>query len=152
VVGAVATVVLVAVFPQQRGPFLVGLALWAAACALLATLLANFGSYAAALAGYTAAIIGADQLGATGGPNGQVFMLAVTRVSEIWLGIASAEVVMAGTDLGSAPRRLAVLLASLSSEVARERFGIFAETAPEPRTANGTRNDLTRRVVGIELV
>src|SRR5258705_8516975 len=62
-IGAVFAVVLVALFPQQRGPFLVGLALWAAACALFATLVANFGSYAAALAGYTAAIIAADELG-----------------------------------------------------------------------------------------
>ena len=37
--------------------------------ALLATLLHNFASYAAALAGYTAAIIAADELGATGGPR-----------------------------------------------------------------------------------
>jgi fusaric acid resistance family protein len=66
VVGAVAIVVLTAIFPQQRA-FLVCLALWGAACALVASLVANFTSYAAALAGYTAAIIAADQLGPTGG-------------------------------------------------------------------------------------
>src|SRR5713101_10169938 len=67
VVGAMAVVVLTACFPQDRGVFLQGLALWGAACALLATLLRNFASYAAALAGYTAAIIASDQLGAAGG-------------------------------------------------------------------------------------
>ena len=46
-VGAVAIVVLTAWFPQARAPFLVALALWAAACALVATLLHNFASYAA---------------------------------------------------------------------------------------------------------
>src|SRR5580700_8711791 len=71
VVGAVAIVLLTAAFPQDRGPFLIGLALWGAGCALVATQLRNFASYAAALAGYTAAIIASDQLGATGGPNGQ---------------------------------------------------------------------------------
>ena len=77
-VGAVAIVVLTACFPQDRAPFLVALALWCAACALVATLLHNFASYAAALAGYTAAIIAADELGATGGPNADaVFLLAV---------------------------------------------------------------------------
>ena len=76
VVGAVAIVVLTACFPQDRAAFLVGLALWGGACALVATLLRNFAAYAAALAGYTAAIIAADTLGATGGTNGQVFMLA----------------------------------------------------------------------------
>ena len=56
------------------------LALWGAACAFVATLLHNFASYAAALAGYTAAIIAADELGATGGPNADaVFLLAVYR-------------------------------------------------------------------------
>src|SRR5271154_5869679 len=83
VVGAVVIVVLTAVFPQTRFGFLVGLALWGGACALVATLLRNFASYAAALAGYTAAIVASDQLGATGGLNGQAFILAVTRVSEI---------------------------------------------------------------------
>jgi uncharacterized membrane protein YccC len=62
VVGAVAIVVLTACFPQDRGAFLIGLALWGAGCALLATLLRNFAAYAAALAGYTAAIIASDQL------------------------------------------------------------------------------------------
>src|SRR5438876_2048537 len=76
VIGAVAIVVLTACFPQDRAPFLVGLALWGAACTLVATVLRNFAAYAAALAGYTAAIIASDQLGATGGPNGEAFTLA----------------------------------------------------------------------------
>jgi uncharacterized membrane protein YccC len=50
----------------------------------VATVLHNFASYSAALAGYTAAIIAADELGATGGPNADtVFLLAVYRASEI---------------------------------------------------------------------
>ncbi len=106
VVGAVAIVVLTACFPQDRAPFLIGLALWGAACALVATLLRNFAAYAAALAGYTVAIIANDQLGATGGPNGQAFMLAVYRASEICIGIVCAGVVLATTDLGGARRRL----------------------------------------------
>ena len=88
-VGAVAIVVLSACFPQARAPFLVGLALWGAACALVATLL-SFAACPAALAGYTAAIIASDTLGATGGTDGQVFMLAITRASEICIGIVCA--------------------------------------------------------------
>jgi uncharacterized membrane protein YccC len=80
-VGAVAIVMLTAWFPQNRAGFLVGLALWGAACALVATLLRNFAAYAAALAGYTAAIIASDELGATGGANGLAFTLAVTRAA-----------------------------------------------------------------------
>jgi uncharacterized membrane protein YccC len=59
-VGAIAIVVLTAWFPQNREGFLAGLALWGGACALVATLLRNFATYAAALAGYTAAIIASD--------------------------------------------------------------------------------------------
>ena len=116
-VGAVMIVVLTACFPQDRALFLIALALWAAACALVATLLHNFASYAAALAGYTAAIIAADELGATGGPNADaVFLLAVYRASEICIGIVCAGIVLAGTDFGGAQRRLAALFAALSAE------------------------------------
>src|ERR1700704_2386150 len=111
VLGAVAIVILTACFPQSRIGFLIGLAVWGAICGFIATLLRNFASYAAALAGYTAVIIANDELGATGGANGDVFMLAVTRASEICIGIVCAGVVLAGTDFGGARRRLAVQFA-----------------------------------------
>src|SRR6202167_3461773 len=60
-IGATVIVILTAWFPQQRDSFLLGLALWCAACGLLATLLHNFAAYAAALAGITAAIIASDE-------------------------------------------------------------------------------------------
>jgi len=66
-VGATMIVVLTACFPQNRIAFLVLLALWCGICAFAATVFRNFASYSAALAGYTAAIIAADNLGATGG-------------------------------------------------------------------------------------
>jgi len=132
VIGAVAIVVLTAFFPQERGPFLVGLALWGAACAAGATLLRNFAAYAAALAGYTTAIIAYDLLGATGGPHGEVFMLAVTRTTEICIGIVSAGVVLAGTDLGGAERRLAASFAALSSEI-RAELPARSQRQAEPR-------------------
>jgi len=122
VIGAVTIVVLTAWFPQDRVGFLVGLALWGGICAFAATLFRNFASYAAALAGYTAAIIAADVLGATGGPSSEVFMLAVTRASEIWIGILCAGIVLIGTDFGGAPRRLAGVLAAVSADIAT-RFG-----------------------------
>jgi hypothetical protein len=90
---------------------------WGAACAVFATVLRNFAAYAASLAGFTAAVIASDQLGATGGPNGDAFMLAITRVSEIWIGIKSAGVVLAGTDFGAARRRLAAVFATVSAQI-----------------------------------
>jgi uncharacterized membrane protein YccC len=152
-VGAVAIVVLTAWFPQDRAPFLVALALWAAACALVATLLHNFASYAAALAGYTAAIIAADELGATGGPNADaVFLLAVTRASEIYVGIVSAGIVLAGTDFGGAQRRLAALFAALSAEIAGRFTGMLALAGPELPETQPARRELVRRVIALDPV
>jgi uncharacterized membrane protein YccC len=152
VVGAVAIVVLTACFPQDRAAFLVGLALWGAGCALLATLLRNFASYAAALAGYTAAIIASDQLGATGGVNGQAFTLAVTRASEICIGIVCAGVVLAATDFGGARRRLAGLFASISAEIAGRFTDTLSRAGPELRDTQPIRRGLTRRVVALDPV
>src|ERR1700722_18853472 len=118
VIGAVAIVVFTACFPQDRIGFFVLLALWGGLCAFVATVLRNFASYASALAGYTAAIIGADTLGATGGASSEVFLLAVFRASEICIGIVCAGIVFAGTDLGGAQRRLAASLANLAADIA----------------------------------
>src|SRR5260370_24268979 len=85
-VGAVASVVLAACFSQDRIGFLMGLAVWGAACTLVATILRNFASYGAALAGLTAVVIASDLFGSTGGVNGEIFTLALTRVSELCLG------------------------------------------------------------------
>src|SRR5947209_14365456 len=62
VVGATVPVLLTACFPQDPIAFLGLLALWCGVCAFSATVLSNFASYSAALAGYTAAIIAADNL------------------------------------------------------------------------------------------
>jgi uncharacterized membrane protein YccC len=152
VIGAVAIVVLTACFPQDRAPFLLGLALWGAACAFVATLLRNFAAYAAALTGYTAAIIAMDQLGATGGPNGQAFMLAVYRASEICIGIVCAGVVLAATDLGGARRRLGTLFAGLSAEIAARFARALAIAGAESEETQATRRELIRRVIALDPV
>jgi uncharacterized membrane protein YccC len=151
-VGAVAVVVLTACFPQDRGPFLVGLALWGAGCALVATLLRNFAAYSAALAGYTVAIIASDQLGATGGPNGQAFMLAVFRASEIGIGIVCAGVVLASTDMGGARRRVATLFAAISAEITGRFTGTMALAGPDLPETQPVRRELVRRVVALDPV
>ena len=152
IVGATAMVVLTACFPQQRAAFLVGLALWCAGCALVATLLRNFAGYAVALAGYTAAIVASDQLGATGGPNGLAFTLALTRVSEICIGIVSAGIVLAGTDLGGARRRLAALFAALSAEIASGFTDEFDPAGPNLLESRPVRRSLLRKVIGLDPV
>jgi uncharacterized membrane protein YccC len=152
VVGAVAIVVLTACFPQDRGTFMVSLALWGAACALVATLLRNFAAYSASLAGYTAAIVASDQLGATGGLNGQAFLLAVTRASEICIGIVCAGVVLAGTDLGGARRRLAALFAAISAEITGRFTGTLLLAGPDMPETQPVRRELIRRVTALDPV
>jgi uncharacterized membrane protein YccC len=150
VVGATMIVVLTACFPQDRIAFLVLLALWGGLCAFGATVLRNFASYAAALAGYTAAIIAADNLGATGGASSDVFMLAVTRASEICIGIVCAGIVLAGTDLGGAQRRLAVSLANLGAEIAGGFTRTLALAGPELPDTQTERRELVRRVIALD--
>jgi uncharacterized membrane protein YccC len=151
-VGAVAIVVLTAWFPQNRAAFLVGLSLWGAACALVATLLRNFAAYGAALAGYTAAIIASDELGATGGTDGLAFTFAVTRVSEIWIGIVCAGIVLAGTDFGAAPRRLAAMVAGLSAEIASRFESALALAGSALSDMEPVRRELVRQVIALDPV
>src|SRR6201991_4915145 len=149
VVGATTIVVLTACFPQDRIAFLVLLALWCSLCAFAATVLRNFASYSAALAGYTAAIIAADNLGATGGASPDVFLLAVTRASEICIGIACAGIVLAGTDLGGAQRRLAQSFANLAAEI-MDRFIRMLDLAEQLPVTKVERYEFVRRVIALD--
>jgi uncharacterized membrane protein YccC len=152
IIGAIMIVALTGAFPQDRVAYLGLLTVWCGLCAYLASQLKNFESYAAALAGYTPLIIAANTLGATGGPDGQVFMVAVTRASEISIGIVCSGFVLAGTDLGSSRRKLANSIADLASgisggfmrmmELARAKTGL-----PDTQTP---RRELVRRIIGLD--
>jgi uncharacterized membrane protein YccC len=151
-VGATIIVVLTACFPQDRIAFLALLALWCALCAFVATVFRNFASYAAALAGYTAAIIAANNLGATGGASSDVFLLAVTRASEICIGIACAGMVLAGTDLGGARRRLAESFADLAAEIMGRFVRMLDLAEPELPDTKAERREFARRVIALDPV
>ena len=153
VIGAAMSVVLVACFPQDRIMFLGCLTLWAAACAFAATLLRNFASYAAALAGYTVAIIAGDLFGSAGGVDANAaFLLAVTRASEICLGIVCAGVVLASTDLGGAGRRLATQFADLSVEITAGFIRTLAIAGHQFADTQPVRHEYIRRVVALDPV
>jgi uncharacterized membrane protein YccC len=151
VIGATMIVVLTACFPQDRIAFLGLLALWGAVCAFAATLLGNFASYSASLAGYTAAIVAADTLGATGGASSDVFLLAVWRASEICIGIACAGIVLAGTDFGGAQRRLAGSFADLAAEIAGRFTRLLARGGAQAQdTTQIERGEFLRRVIALD--
>jgi uncharacterized membrane protein YccC len=149
-IGATMIVVLTGCFPQDRIAFLGLLALWGSVCAFGATILRNFASYSAALAGYTAAIIAADTLGATGGPSSDVFLLAGGRATEICLGIVCAGIVLAGTDLGGARRRLAALFANLGAEIAGQFTRMLALAEPGLPDTQAQRREFTGRVIALD--
>lgn len=88
--GAAAALLIVALFPQQREPFLLLMALWIAGCVAGATLHRNFKSYAFVLAGYTAAIIALPVISSH---PGQIFDSAVARISEVLLGLLVTAVI-----------------------------------------------------------
>src|SRR5271168_3670733 len=149
-VGAAMMVVLTAWFPQDRIGFLTLLAVWGGACAFTATLLRNFASYGAALAGYTAAIIAADTLGATGGASANVFWIAVWRASEICIGIACAGLVLGLTDLGGAQRRLAASFAKVAAELMARFTRMLALAGPQAPDTLIERREITRRVIALD--
>jgi uncharacterized membrane protein YccC len=150
VAGAIFIVVLTACFVQNRPAFLIGLALWGGACALVATLLRNFASYAAALAGFTAVIVASDELGATGGATGSAFMFAVTRAGEICIGIACAGVILAATDLGGARRRLATVLATLTQQITSQFVATLTATRSKLPDTQAIRREFIRRVIALD--
>ena len=149
IIGAVAIVIITICFPQNRVGFLLSLALWGSACGFVATILENFASYAAALAGYTAAIVAMYQLGETGGASGDVLMLAIDRASEICVGIVCAGVVLAGTDFGGARRELFAKIASLTAAVANGLTATFGMPKSQFLEAQLVRRQLVRDVAAL---
>ena len=147
-IGAVAIVLMTAVFPQSRIGFLAALALWLGVCGFTAAILRNFAGYAAALSGYTAAIIFAD---ATGDP-GSTFILAVTRATEICLGIACAGIVLAGTDFGTARRRLGALFAQLTYDTAAGLAATVRTPNPDFAGLQAQRRALVLKVSTLDAV
>lgn len=88
-VGCSAALALVALFPQMPTVLFIGLALWVALCTGGAAMHRNQQSYSFVLAGYTAVMIAAPAVDAPA----SVFTLAVTRVTEVGLGIICSAVV-----------------------------------------------------------
>jgi uncharacterized membrane protein YccC len=150
VLGAIGIVIIAALARQDRIGFLVGLALWCAASAFVATLLRNFAAYAAALSGYTAAILASDVLGPVGTTSGDVTFLAINRAIEICMGILCAGVVLALTDVGHSRRKLAAELASLSTAIMDGFADCFRIASSDVAQFQGLRRDLLRRIIALD--
>jgi len=138
-VGVIMSIILAASFSQQPVLFLAAGACWLAFCTAGSTIFRNFQSYAFVLAGYTLVIVG---LPAALQPD-QAFDIAMTRLSEVMLGLLCAGVV---SDV-LFPKRLSdVLLLTV-----RKRFADFKtfialdEVSPSLRPA---RERMVLRFIG----
>ena len=146
VVGATMAVVLSGVFPQDRVGFLFGMALWAALCSFGGTLARNFAAYAFALSGYTLAIIAG---GSIADPS-QVFGLAVTRASEILIGIVCGTAVMSLMDLGHSRHELARAIDRLAREIPSRFIELLRSAGGPLPDGPALRQDLIRRVAALD--
>ncbi len=90
-VGSVVALLLAGQFAQDRVWFLAGLSLWVGFCTGGARYFRNFQAYAFVLSGYTSVLVG---LPAVLHP-GHSFAIAITRVSDVMLGIGVASLVSA---------------------------------------------------------
>jgi len=141
VVGAAVALFLVSLFAQERVLFLGALAAWIGLCTYASVLGRNFASYGFVLSGYTVAIVGIP--GALDANN--AFFIAVSRVTEISLGIMAAGVISHVV----LPVRLADQLRRTIA-MARADVGELAAAVLARRDTNALRSRLLDRVITIE--
>nr|WP_277817179.1 FUSC family protein [Solimonas terrae] len=144
-VGSAATLLLVLWFSQSRELFIGAVALWVGLCAMGAARFRDFKAYAFVLSGYTACLIGFPAALQTGA----AFDVALSRVSEVLLGIACAGIV---SDV-IAPQRLAPLLVALVRSRYRDFALLVADTlrGDDPDTRNAkTHAQLAADILQLE--
>ena len=137
VIGAAFAVLCVGLFAQAGPIFILMMTLWLGACAFGATLTRNYRSYAFALAGFSAPMIGFESVAM---PD-QVWSLAFDRMTEVGLGIVCVGLVhgvvlprYAGNALGAALESTFTGLAG------------YAAIALRPGTADAVFADLRHRM------
>ncbi|MEX2743623.1 FUSC family protein [Rhizobium mongolense] len=122
-VGAFVSILLVSAFAQTPELFFLALAAWLAVCTAVSTALRNFRSYAAVLAGYTAAIVG---IAGANQPD-LLFDLAVARLAYISLGVVTEGVFGAlfslGRPIDAMRGRLEAFLRSTATIISRALCG-----------------------------
>jgi uncharacterized membrane protein YccC len=78
-----------------------------------------------------------------------VLLLAINRASEICIGIVCAGVVLAGTDFGTARRRLSVQFASITAAVSNGFFRSFGKRGAELAQTRPIRRGLIRNAAAL---
>src|SRR5262249_23152014 len=138
VVGAAASIALVGALSQTRDLLLLAFAAWVGLCVYAAALADGNRAYAAALAGYSVALMGVDQIDA---PN-TVFEASMARGAAITVGIVALAVV---NDLFAAPDRhhgLAQQFAALHRRARDYARTILHRQATDPADAAALLRDI----------
>ncbi|WP_237476867.1 FUSC family protein [Lichenibacterium dinghuense] len=148
VVGATMAVILTGIFPQSRVGFLVGMALWTAVCSFGNTLTRNFSAYAFALSGYTLAIIAGDSIS----EPGQAFHLAITRATEIIIGISCAMAVTGLSEIGTSRDKLAGAVEAIGREILGHFRDLLRDPASRVEAGPDVRRALIARVAALDPV
>jgi uncharacterized membrane protein YccC len=144
--GAAAAVALVVLFPQSRAGFFLGLALWEALCAYAATALRSFGAYGAFICGLTAAVVAVDSIPA---PD-RVLSIAISRASEITLGIVSTTLIFSLTDFGRAREDLADQMGHIGEEIMAALIRALRNQAGPVEASRAARRALLAEVAALD--
>jgi len=113
-VGAVAAVVIVAVFVQAPVLFVLATAAWVGICTFAGALLRYNRGYGAVLAGYTVTLIA---LGAVNAPD-RIFDIAMARLAVVIIGVLATAFIFLITDIGPGRTRLEQGVTSLMARAA----------------------------------
>jgi uncharacterized membrane protein YccC len=120
IIGVAASIAITGLFSQRRDLLLLAYAGWMGLCVYVSGLLDGNRAYAAALSGYTVALLAIQQID----NPGHVFESGMVRGAAIIIGIVSTMIV---NDLLSAPERHTTLAAQLAD--IRRRIANYAKTA-----------------------
>ena len=135
VAGILFSLLLVALFIQDRMLFLLGAAVWIGLCTAGSVVLRDNQSYAFVLAGYTLCIVG---LPASLDPD-QTFAIATNRLSEILIGLLCATLV---SELVF-PRRLTGMI----RQAVRKRFADFSDLLDSSLNGHGNHRIALARLM-----
>ncbi len=138
-VGIIVSLILVALFAQERVLFLLSMALWIGLCAAGSMVYRNHQSYGFVLAGYTLCIVG---LPAAISPE-LTFNIAVTRISEVLIGLICATMV---SDLVFPQRLWDVIQTKV-----RQRFSDFSDllhTTAQSSVSSKNSKEVLLRFIG----
>lgn len=144
ILGAAASVALMACFAQAPELFLLGTAIWVGVFTAASTLMRRFRAYGAVLAGYTITLVA---FGAVDNPL-QVFDLAMARIAVVSIGVACSALVTIVLAGNTASRDLSPKLAAVLQNLA-DVVRLAMSPASDPEVA-ASRSSVARHIQALD--